>query len=83
MNPDFGENIAQSFCKYFSQNIEDYRIRGERSAPLQGFVADDENLDTKILYHTVLFFLTSYMKFENNFVRFNGVMKNSAYASEE
>ena len=34
MNPDFGESIAQSFCKYFSQNIEDYRIRGERSAPL-------------------------------------------------
>ena len=34
MNPDFGENIAKNFCKFFSENIEDYRIRGERSAPM-------------------------------------------------
>ena len=33
-------------------------------------------MDTLVFYHTVLYFLTSYMKFENNFVRFNKDKKN-------
>lgn len=32
---EFGENIVKNFCKYFSQNIEDVRLRGERSMPFQ------------------------------------------------
>ena len=83
MNPEFGENIAKSFCKYFSENIEDYRVRGERSAPMQGFLEQDEKLDLKIFYHTVLFFLTSYMQFENNFVRFRSFDVRVPHSNDE
>ena len=71
MNPEFGEDIAHEFCKFFSENIEDFRIMGDRSLPMQGFHSEEDKLDPKIFYHTALFFLNSYMKFENNFVRFS------------
>ena len=65
-NPGFGESIAKNFCKFFSKNIEDFRLRGDRSVPLQNLYAE-KTFDPRIFYHTSLFFLTGYMKFENNF----------------
>ena len=48
---------------------------------MQGFYTDEKNgegqrIDTKIFYHTVLYFLNSYMKFENNFIRFKSGQGN-------
>lgn len=68
-NSVLGETIAKGFCQFLSQNIDDYRLRGDRSVPMQDSSAgDNEKISTLTFYHTVLFFLTSYMKFQNNFV---------------
>ena len=61
--PDFGEAIAIKFCRFFSDNIEDYRLRGDRSTPIQPYFEQEIKLNSDIFYHTVLYFLTGYMKF--------------------
>ena len=36
-NPEFGEQIAMEFCRFFSENIEDFRLHGDRSIPLKRY----------------------------------------------
>lgn len=72
-NPSFGKNIAMRFCKFFSENIEDYRLHGDRSLPMKDFFDTEKKLDPEIFYHTVLHFLDGYMKFENNFTRYRSI----------
>ena len=38
---------------------------------MQGFYSQNKKMNTEIFQHTVLFFLNSYMKFENNFVGYD------------
>ena len=44
--PDFGEAIAIKFCRFFSDNIEDYRLRGDRSTPIQPYFEQEIKLNS-------------------------------------
>lgn len=44
-NPEFGEQIAMEFCQFFSENIEDFRLHGDRSIPLKRYFKQEPKLD--------------------------------------
>ena len=51
--------------------MEDVRRRGERSYPRQRMHEGEEIIPAELFNHAVFMFLHGYMKFQNNFDRFN------------
>lgn len=72
-NPEFGEHIVFEFSQYFSKNVEDYRLRGNRSAALKNtrFKSDDDEkgVDPINFFHSSLNFLISHLQLANKFTR--------------